>query len=131
MKRDWTIILLFIAMVVVGYLAGISKFKRKHIDIKKEVVIEYKEKLVPVRDTITKIEVRLKKAKEIHDTITIIKEQDTLIKFLKVEVKVQDTIIKFQDTIINNCEQEVKKEKRKKLVAIGSAILLGIGLIIK
>jgi hypothetical protein len=88
-------------------------------------------KLIPIRDTITKLEVRLQKAKEIHDTIEIIKQQDTLIKFLKVEVKVQDTIIKFQDTIIFDCENNVKKEKRNKRIAILGATILGIGLIIK
>jgi hypothetical protein len=90
-------------------------------------VIKYKNRVVLVKDTITNIEIRLQKAKEIHDTVTIVKEQDTLIKFLTIETKLQDTIIKKQDTIIVNCDEMLKKEKRKKWYYIigGSALLVG------
>ena len=90
-------------------------------------IIKYKNRVVLVKDTITNVEIRLQKAKEIHDTVTIIKEQDTLIKFLKIETKLQDTIIKKQDTVIVNCDEMLKKEKRKKWYYIGGGALLFVG----
>lgn len=131
MNKLFVIVLFLLVSTFTGVIGLKMVKKDKHTAIKKEIVIEYKEKLVPIRDTITRVEFRLQKAKEIHDTIEIIKQQDTLIKFLKVEVKVQDTIIKFQDTIIIDCENNVKKEKRNKRIAILGATILAIGLIIK
>jgi hypothetical protein len=130
--RDWLPLIGFVFIAFIIGIVGVYKKKAEPEFVVNTVeVVKLKDKLITIKDTVTKIEYKLQKAKEIHDTITIIKQQDTLIKILKVEVKLQDTIIKKQDTIINNCEQEVKKEKRKKLLAIGSAVLLSIGLIVK
>lgn len=130
--KEWIPLICFVFIAFIIGIVGVYKKKAAPEFVVNTIeVVKLKDKLVTIKDTVTKIEYKLQKAKEIHDTITIIKTQDTLIKILKVEVKLQDTIIKKQDTIIASCEQEVKKEKRKKILAIGGAVLLGIGLIVK
>jgi len=116
-------ILVFTLIIGIGVFVYVKEVQQPIVPGVKEV-IKLKDKLVVVHDTITNLEVRIKKAKAIHDTVTILKEQDTLIKVLKVEVKLQDTIIGKQDTIIIDCNKELKKEKFKKK----GAFLLGAGL---
>lgn len=117
--------ILLIILIIGVIVFTINKKSIQNINTKN--IIKYKNRVVLVKDTITNVEIRLQKAKEIHDTVTIIKEQDTLIKFLKIETKLQDTIIKKQDTVIVNCDEMLKKEKRKKWYYIGGGALLFVG----
>jgi hypothetical protein len=115
-------------LFLIPIIGIIAYYEMKPHEIKQiNDIIKYKNRVVLVKDTITNVEIRLRKAKEIHDTVTIIKEQDTLIKFLTIETKLQDTIIKKQDTVIVNCDELLKKEKRKKWYYIGGGALLFVG----
>ena len=125
--KIYSIVLTLIVVVMALFL-----FKKQSIEtiVIKKQIDNYKDYVKEVKDTIYKTEIRLQKAKEIHDTITILKEQDTLIKELKVVVKVQDTIILKQDSIINTCEKEIKVEKRKRRLAYITSGIITLGAVI-
>jgi hypothetical protein len=113
------IILLITAICLIAFNKNDmdSKTKIEIRDVKK-----LKDKIVFVKDTITRIETRLQKAKEIHDTIQIIKEQDTLIKYLNIETRIQDTVILKQDTIIRQLKN---KSLKGEIIGFGVGFVVG------
>jgi len=124
---------IFTTIAIIGlFLYYNYEFKEHKLSLQVREVTRLKDKIVMIHDTITNVEVRLKKAKEVHDTVTILKEQDTLIKFLTVETKLQDTVIKKQDTIIVSCQDLLKEQKRKKRigVVIGTATGFAAGYLV-
>lgn len=122
-----TLELILVGILIIGIFFFVYEKEMKPLDkVREQKIVQYKERVVKISDTITQIEVRLKKANEIHDTIEILKQQDTLIKFLKVEVKLQDTIIKKQDTIIFDCNKTLRKTKAKAVIGFGIGFGAGV-----
>ena len=124
-------ILVFSLIISIGAFVYIKEFPKDNIKIKVKEVTKLETKVKYIKDTITRVELRLKKAKAIHDTVEIIKEQDTLIQFLKIETIIQDTIIKKQDTLVIDCENALRKQKNKGKLnfAIGFGIGFGAGVL--
>lgn len=118
-------ILVFALIVSIGVFVYCKETSKDNTKTQIKEVVRLETKVRHVRDTITRVEIRLKKAKALHDTVTILKEQDTLIKFLKIETIMQDTIIKKQDTIIIDCESLLKKQKRKSKLGFGLGFAAG------
>ena len=118
-------ILVFALIASICVFVYVKEFPKDNIKTQTKEIVKLETKVKYVRDTVTRIELRLKKAKAIHDTVEIVKEQDTLIKFLTIENKLQDTLIKRQDTVIVDCEKITAKQKRRERFGFGVGFGLG------
>jgi hypothetical protein len=116
---------LLIFLTSISVLLGIIFFKKKEVRLVKNDVVQLKEKIKYIGDTISIVEVRLQKAKKERDTITILKTQDTIIKFQKIEIRLQDTLIKKQDTIIIEKQDSIKKLRFKNKLSFGLGFAAG------
>lgn len=110
---------------------------RKNIEQEKEVIRVNKKTINKLDSSDYKFTMKLDSFKIKHDTLNIIKTQDTLIGVLRLkesELKlnevVYDKIIKNQDTLIEVQEKDIKKFRRQRNIGIATVSLGAILLII-